>query len=149
MQLSNNNLHDLKQANSFLIATSVKNKRKERLFATKATTFVMWNCRLKKFAKTLPRQMSKKICCWWGRTRPSKAEQGRNSCWWLSDTWRIHRYIVVRMRTVIQLPWSWPEFQPGFLLPQRSPTHWTIAASVIFPKRCFKIIAGKGPIRKQ
>ena len=52
MQLSNNNLHDLTQANSFLIATSVKTEgKKNRLFSTKAATFVMWNERLQKFSK--------------------------------------------------------------------------------------------------
>jgi len=52
MQLSNNNLHDVTQANGFLIATSVKTEgKKNRLFSTKAATFVMWNERLQKFSK--------------------------------------------------------------------------------------------------
>lgn len=75
MQLSNNNLHDLRQANSFLIATSGKTAGKiKRLFSTKAATFVMWNYPLQKFAKKNPRLGKCRKC------HAEKAEQGRTSC---------------------------------------------------------------------
>lgn len=64
MQLSNNNLHDLTQANSFLIATSVKTEGKK-------TALLNQGCHIRnvelpiaevsKKKKTLARQMSKML----------------------------------------------------------------------------------------
>lgn len=79
MQLSNNNLHDLRQANSFLIATSGKTAgKKKRLFSTKAATFVMWNYPLQKFAKkkTLGLANVENVTL----RRPNKAEPAVNGC---------------------------------------------------------------------